>query len=141
MTTATLDRIAATRTYDGLVRKFAPRVIRTKAECETAYEIIERLMSVDGPSRDQSEYLELLSSLVERYESLTHPTPTSSLPDLLSHLISSRGVKQVEAARGAGVSPTTLSDVLAGRRSLSIENIKKLAAYFCVDSSLFVDAT
>ncbi|HEV3417044.1 MAG TPA: helix-turn-helix transcriptional regulator [Pirellulales bacterium] len=94
-------------------------------------------MSVESPNHDRLKFLELLSGLVEAYESEDFPTPNVPLKNLLAHLIEAKGVSQIEVAPGANISPATLSDVLAGRRGLSIENMKRLGRFFGVDPALF----
>jgi HTH-type transcriptional regulator / antitoxin HigA len=140
MTTATLNRIAAKRSYRELVHEFPPRKITEKRLLNATYAVIDKLMSIKKPSKDQLEYLDLLASLVQEYEVVDSPAPAVSLPNLLSHLIEAKGVTQSDVARATGVASSTLSEVLANRRSLSIANIKKLAAYFRVPTTVFVDA-
>ncbi|MBI2826886.1 MAG: helix-turn-helix domain-containing protein [Planctomycetia bacterium] len=140
MTTAALDRIAKSRSYRALVREFPPRPIRGRAALADAHRVVEMLMSLDRPSKDQLDYLELLSTLVERFEAEDHPTPQGSTSALLRHLIEVRGVSQTEVAARAAISPSTLSDVLAGRRPLSIKNIKRLSRYFAIDANLFLQS-
>jgi HTH-type transcriptional regulator/antitoxin HigA len=103
--------------------------------------VIDGLMSVRNPSADQLEYLELLTTLVEDYEAERNPTPTVPLAELVKHLIEAKEVAQVQVAKETGVSASTISDVLAGRRSLSIANIKRLAEYFGVEAGVFVRAS
>lgn len=131
----------ATWTYGDLLAKYQPRVIHTDQNLDVVYGAIELLMKVKRPSPAQLQLLELFSTLVEKFESQSHPTPQATLAELLAHLIESRGVKQAEIATATGVSKSTISDVLKGRRALSVENIKRLSDFFCVDSSLFVDAS
>jgi antitoxin component HigA of HigAB toxin-antitoxin module len=138
VTTAMLDRIAGCRDYSALVREFPPRVIRKRSAYAAALRVIERLMSIDAPNRDQLEFLELLSGLVEAYESRGFPTPNVPLKNLLAHLIEAKEASQTEVARSAKISPATLSDVLAGLRGLRIENMKRLGHYFGVDPSVFI---
>jgi HTH-type transcriptional regulator/antitoxin HigA len=138
--TADLEHIATSRSYAALVNRFPPRPIRAERALRKTYRVIERLMQVPSPSKDQLDFLELLSTLVEDYESERHPTPTISLPSLLAHLIEAKGVTQADVARETRISPSTISDVLAGRRSLSLQNVKRLAAYFAVNPVLIVDA-
>ncbi len=131
----------ATWTYGDLLAKYQPRVIHTDQNLDVVYGAIELLMKAKSPSPAQLQLLELFSALVEKYESQSCPTPQATLAELLAHLIESRGAKQADAATATGVSKSTISDVLNGRRALSVENIKRLSDYFCVDSSLFVDAS
>lgn len=140
MSTATLKRIAKTRKYKELVREFPPRVIRDKNTLDATHEVIQWLMGLDAPSGDQLEFLELLSTLVENHELLEYPTPKGSVKELLAHLIESRVVSQADVARESEVSPTTISDVLAGRRLLSRQNVMRLSKYFGVSPTLFLEA-
>ncbi len=140
MTTAALERIADCRDYSSLVNQFPPRVIRKRSHYKAALDVVERIMRIDRPTSDQLEFLELLSGLIEDYESQDLSTPNVPVERLVAHLIEAKGVSQIEVARGAKISPSTLSDVLAGRRGLSVENMKRLGRYFGVDPAVFLDA-
>jgi HTH-type transcriptional regulator/antitoxin HigA len=140
MNSATLDRIARCHDYRSLVRQFTPRVIRKRSDYKAALDVVERIMRIDRPTSDQLEFLELLSGLVEDYELQDLSTPNVPVERLVEHLIEAKGVSQIEVARGAKISPSTLSDVLAGRRGLSLENMKRLGRYFGVDPAVFLDA-
>ena len=141
MTSVILSRIAAARTYAALVSRFPPRRIRSEKSLKQTCEVIDGLMAVRKPSADQLEYLEMLTTLVEDYETAANPTPAVPLSQLLRHLIEAKQVTQVQVAKQTGVSASTLSDVLAGRRSLSVANIKRLAEYFGVEAGAFVRAS
>ncbi|HET6882894.1 MAG TPA: hypothetical protein VFI31_22185 [Pirellulales bacterium] len=52
-----------------LVQVFAPRPIRSKKQLAVAYREVDRLMRLPKLSADERDYLELLSMLVEKYES------------------------------------------------------------------------
>lgn len=138
MSTIAHDDIGSMRTFSALVAKFPPRLVRSQAALQTLYRGIDALMSVDSPSRDQSEYLELLTMIAEQYESRESPTPDVSPAKMLTHLIEARGVKQSAVAKSTGIGRSTLSDVLAGRRDLSRENIRRLAKYFHVSPAVFL---
>ena len=47
-----------------------------------------------------------------------------------------RGVSQVEVSQQAGISKSTISEVLSGKRPFSRQMIRKLADYFQVDVSV-----
>jgi HTH-type transcriptional regulator / antitoxin HigA len=140
MNAKTLGQIVKARSYEALVQLFPPQPMTVPGVLEASYRVIEKLMGIDKPSRDQLKFLELLSTLVENHEELEYPLPKVSLARTLAHLIESKGVKKAEVARSAKVSASTVSDVLAGRRSLSTENIRRLSAYFHVSPSLLLEA-
>ena len=45
----------------------------------------------------------------------------------------SKGVTQTQVSQGAGIAKSTISEVLAGKRTFSRRMIRKLAGYFNVD--------
>ena len=71
--------------YAELLVQIEPRPIRSKAALDRTYKHIDKLMSKSELSRAESEMLELLSKLVEQYESRKHPTPHVSAADMLAH--------------------------------------------------------
>ncbi len=139
MTAAMLKKIGSIKSYPGLIAAYPPRVIRSPAALKRAHAVIERLMSVEKPTATQLDFLELLSTLVEQYESLAHPTPRTSLRSLLAHLIEARGESQSAVAKATGIQKSLLSEVLSGQRRLSIENIQRLAKYFSIEPGLFLE--
>ena len=128
------------RRYKDLLDKFPPRPIRNDSEFDRMCRTIERLMEIESPSRDQLDYLDLLSTLAQTYEDAVEVIPKASLAEVLGHLIESSGRQQADVARNAKVSSSTISDVLARRRSLSTENMRRLAEFFRVNVGLFVHA-
>ena len=69
-----------------------------------------------------------------------HPIGDVSEDEMLGFLIEQKGVTQVEAARGAGIAESTISEVLSGKRRLTRGQIEKLAAYFHVSPAVFLSA-
>ena len=127
--------------YLALIRRFPLRPITSEAELDRATTVMNSLLDRDlDPAED--DYLDVLSDLVERYEDKHHPIPTDDLTDaeMLEHLIEARSVTQAEAARGAGIAESTVSEVLAGKRRLTRGQIEKLATYFHVSPAVFMPA-
>ncbi len=98
------------------------------------------LLDRDDLDRAEEDYLDVLSDLVERYEDKHHAIPTDDLTDaeLLEHLIEAKGVTQAEAARGAGIAESTVSELLSGKRRLTRGQIGKLACYFHLSPAVFL---
>ena len=77
---------------------------------------------------EKSEFF-LLSDALDEYGKAYHPLPgqmSSLLTDAILVMVKQRGLKQKEAAKLIGVSSTTFSDLLHGRRSLSFEVARSL---------------
>ena len=124
--------------YAELLLQFEPRPIGSKAARNRTYKLIDKLMNKPELSRAESEMLELLSMLVEQYESREHPTPHVSAADMLEHLIESRGITNATLAAETNVPRSIVTHILAGRRRISLGNVRKFANYFRVAPSVFV---
>jgi HTH-type transcriptional regulator / antitoxin HigA len=55
---------------------------------------------------------------------------------MLRHFIEAKGVTQADLSRATGISKSSVSEVLAGKKPFSRQMIRKLAAYFQVDASV-----
>ncbi len=141
MRSAVSNRVLATRSYVKLVALFPPRIIENARQYKTSIAVIEKMMDAKSLSQDQAAYLELLCDLVETYERKHYSIGEPSLGELLAHLIEASGATKAEVARAACVSASLISDVLGGRRGMSLEVIRRLSAYFGLDASLFVEAS
>ena len=133
--------MASVTAYETLLLDYRPRPIRSKAAYSQALRQVEQLMSRPSLGRAESEMVELLSMLIEQYESMDHPTPKSTPAKVLEHLIELRGITQAQLARDTAIPRSVITNVLAGRRAISKANAVKLAKYFGVSLSLLVAAT
>ncbi len=127
--------------YQSLLQKYTPRPIHSERAYKGALRQVERLMKQTVLSRAESELLEVLATLVEQYESVEYPTPTSSPKRMLAHLIEARNASQADLARATGIPRSTISAILAGRRQISKTNVNTLAAYFGVSPIVFMPPT
>jgi HTH-type transcriptional regulator/antitoxin HigA len=101
--------------YDDLLLEYKPRPIRSESGCRRARSALESLMK-PHPSRAESELIEVLATLIEQYESSRHPTPKLPPRKILLHLMQARGVSRAALARATGIPPSTVTNVLAGKR-------------------------
>jgi HTH-type transcriptional regulator/antitoxin HigA len=76
--------------------------------------------------------------LVEQYESREHPTPQVSANEMLAHLIESRGITNATLAAETQIPRSTITEILVGRRNISIGNVRKFARYFRLPPSVFI---
>ncbi len=131
---------ALTASYLTLIRRFPLRPITSEAELDRATAVMNSLLDRDLDSAED-DYLDVLSDLIERYEDKHHPIGDVSEDEMLAFLIEQKDVTQVEAARGAGIAESTVSEVLSGKRQLTRGQIEKLASYFHVSPAVFLPET
>jgi HTH-type transcriptional regulator / antitoxin HigA len=123
--------------YLGLVVRFPLRPIRSDEELDRAIQMIDSLIDRHHLELEEKDYLDVLSDLVERYETEQHPIVPLPDGELLQHLIETQGTTQVEVARKTGIAESTISEVIAGKRKLSRGHIGKLARLFRVPPGAF----
>ena len=126
------------REYARLIDKNNIVPIRTDAQHKKARREIDKLMKLQASDRATTTAIELFSRLIEDYESQKYPTPTVSPDRMLAHLIDARETSQARVARATGIPRSTISAVLAGRRTLSTDAIAKLSRHFQVSTDAFI---
>src|SRR5688572_12216955 len=120
----------ATGSYMELLREAQPQIIDDERSHERALRTVEKLMKKRRLTVRERKLLDLLAKLVDEYEETIYPTPNVSPADMLAHLIEAKETTQAELARQTGVSRSTISEALKGKRSISKENAFRLAEYF-----------
>jgi HTH-type transcriptional regulator/antitoxin HigA len=126
--------------YLELFRRFPLRPIRSEAELGRATEVIDDLISRSERTADEDDYLDVLSDLVEKYETEHHPIPAASSVEVLRFLIDDRQTNQRAVALASGIQTSTMSEILAGRRRMNLEHMQKLATFLKVDIGVFLPA-
>jgi len=100
------------------------RVIKTEKENEAALIRIEELMDAE-PTSDVLDELELLATLVGLYEAKAYPMPSLDPVDALRFRMEQQDLKQKDLVQFIG-SKSKVSEVLSGKRRLSLGMIRKL---------------
>ena len=124
--------------YLKLIERFPLRPIRTEAELDAAASIIDELTDRDELSLTESDYLDVLGDLVEKYENEHIEMPYVSDAAMIASLMEEKGVRQADVVRGTGISKTVLSLVLHGKRELTREHIDAVSKYFDVNPAAFL---
>ena len=126
------------RRYGKLLTKTLPRVPRSDEEYDAMLGEVERLMQKgEDRSPEQDALLELLALLVHDYEEKHHPLPDAGPREMLAYLIEERGLKPKDLWEVVG-SKSRVSEILSGKRAVSREQAKDLAAFFRVPVDLFL---
>lgn len=132
------EEMTATAEYRRLLTMYAPQPIRSQKTYEQALAQLEKLM-VPHPNAAHSLLIEMLATLIEKYESREYPTPEVSPAERLAALLRSKGAKPADVARETGIPTSTLSNVLARRRGISKRNAIKLGKYFGLSPVVFLE--
>src|SRR5882672_4947557 len=110
--------------------------IKTKADHRTALKEIERLMDA-RPGTPAGDRLEVLTTLVERYESQHEPIEPPNPVDALLYYMESRGLSRRNLEPYLG-SRARVAEVLNRRRPLTIEMIRKLHSGLGISAEVLI---
>jgi len=122
--------------YLELVLAFPLASIKSDKHLAAAQKVMDRLLTKGDLDDGETMYLDALSDLVAAYEDAHHAIQPASDADMLRHLLEARGITQAQLSRDTGLAKSSISEVLAGKKPLSRQMIRKLAAYFNVDVSV-----
>ena len=134
-----MSSLAVSPEYSALLRKVPPKVIRSEKENEVYTEILYDL-DRRGKTRTaaQKELAELLTLLIEDFEEKRYQLPHTKPLDVLRFLMDQHGLKQKDLVDVFGT-PSVVSEVLAGKRQLNKDHIKRLSNRFHVSPELFFE--
>lgn len=119
------------------MRAFPLRPLRSDDDLARAVSIVDSLIDRDVLDARESDYLDVLGDIVERYETGHHPMPPVSDAEMLRHLIEARGTTQAAVAAETGIAVSTISGLLAGKRGLNRRHIEAFARYFHASPAVF----
>lgn len=134
-TTLTIDP----KKYARLANRIVVKAIENEDEYDHMVASVERLMDKgeDRLSPEESALLETMAILVQAYDDRHHALPPAAPNETLSYLLETSG-KTVKDLLPVFGTRGRVSEVLSGKRSISKENAKKLAAMFKVAVDLFI---
>jgi HTH-type transcriptional regulator / antitoxin HigA len=123
--------------YNRLLTKVAPKVIRSEKENEaytrTLYELDQRGGKL---TRAEKELAELLTLLIEDFESKRYELPRAKPVEVLRFLMDQHSLKQKDLVDVLGAR-SIVSEVLSGKRKLNKQHIERLSQRFRVSPDVF----
>ena len=125
------------KSYAQLLALYQPKVIETEAENDLAIARATELEHKVARTIEEDAILELLVTLIEKFEDENYPIPEGTPHSMLLHLMESNDIKQ-ENLVGVIGSRGVVSEVVNGKRSISKAQAKALANFFSVDVGLFI---
>ena len=125
------------KAYGELLTKIQPHVITTDAENEIALQNIERLLAIPQATAEEERILQLLLTVIEKYEDEHYPMDDVSPLDVLLHLMEANDLKQADLVNVIG-SSGVVSELVNGKRQISKNQAQALGKFFYVDPKLFL---
>lgn len=101
------------------------RPIRNETDYDAALQEIDRLMGV-SPGTQEADILEVLVTLVEKYEARRWPVDAPDPVAMIEHVMEARGYRQKDLAVLIGSQPHA-SEVLNRRQPLTLNMIRTLS--------------
>jgi antitoxin component HigA of HigAB toxin-antitoxin module len=125
--------------YAGLVSMYPPRPLHDQVDERNVEEIVNEMAGHELTS-DQEDYLNLMSDLLLKHHAQQRSRRIRKRPvhKRLKYLMEQSEMTPSDLAKLLGSSQPLVSLVLAGKRSLSKQNISKLAARFKLDAGYFL---
>lgn len=120
------------KTYTGLMAMHLVRPIRDQVDAENAAEMID-LLAGHRLNAEQSDYLDLLSDLYEKWESAQFPISRARGAELLRLVLAERGDKAGSLAKLLGIDGSLAYRILRGERQLTAVQIRKTAEAYGLD--------
>jgi antitoxin component HigA of HigAB toxin-antitoxin module len=126
--------------FEALCRLHMPRTIHDKVDFENTVEVLD-WVAVRAHTEDQKDYAETLGELVTAYETTHGLTVDFELTglDLLKEIVKQSRVTQRELASIMGIEQGTVSKVMTGARSITVEHAKRLAKHFKVTAAALLE--
>jgi HTH-type transcriptional regulator/antitoxin HigA len=110
-------------------------VIDTEAELARARALVDRLMQSDDAA--DVARLEAQARLIAAYEERKWPRRTPSAATIVSYLMDQHGVTRAQLVPILGT-PSRVSEVLRGKKGLSLAMVQRLRARFRVSAELLL---
>ena len=132
-----MDSGIANSEYGRLLRKFAPKVIHSEKDNEAYTQALYELDQRSGKlTRAERELAELLTLLIEDFESKRYELPRAKPVEVLRFLMEQHSLKQKDLVNVFGAR-SIVSEVLSGKRKLNKQHIARLSERFHVSADVF----
>lgn len=131
----------ADKQYHDCIKRFPLKPIRSEAESELASQICDDLLdNFNNLTPWERDYLEVLSDLVEHFESKWQEEKNVEPRELLKYLMEENKLTQTDLISELGTS-SRVSEFLSGKRDLSLTQILNLSARFKLSPTAFMPSS
>jgi HTH-type transcriptional regulator / antitoxin HigA len=119
-----------------MIRRGAPHLIHSDEQLAEYTRTLFELTAKSDPTSEEEEAIELLTLLIERYETDHYPVPDADPIDVLRFLLDRNGLHQRDIAAELG-GESNVSLILSGKRRLNRDHIARLSQRFHVSPAVF----
>jgi HTH-type transcriptional regulator/antitoxin HigA len=128
---------AATMDYPHLLSEVQPQVIHDEVLNEKFIAHLRQLDNHwDSLSVDERKLHELLSMLIENYERQAYNLHSATPIEVIEELMEANALQRKDMV-GVFETASIASDVLNGKRSLTVDHIRRLSERFNVSAAVF----
>jgi HTH-type transcriptional regulator/antitoxin HigA len=113
-------------------------IIQNEADHETAKALVDKLMR--SSEADDRARMVAQACLIEAYERTRWPRKAPPLSDLLTYLMEQHGLTRADLVPLLGTA-SRVSEVMSGKRELSMTMVKRLRERFHVPADLLILAS
>ena len=120
------------KTYAGLMALHLIRPMHDQVDADNAAEMIDCLAG-HALNAEQTDYLDLLSDLYEKWERAQSPLQAARGADLLGLVLKERGETAGHLAKLLGIDVSLAYRILRGERQLTAVQIRRVADTYALD--------
>lgn len=124
--------------YDRLRAAVPLGTLRTRKEYERAVDALDEILDAIGEdeSHPLADLADALGVFIEKYEAENVRLPEAGPREVLKFLMQEHKIRQADLPEIG--SQSVVSEVLAGKRSLNVRQVKRLARRFRVSAQVFI---
>jgi HTH-type transcriptional regulator / antitoxin HigA len=123
--------------YTDLLIRYQPKPIATDTDYEAAIALASDIEHRSATTPEEETLLELLLTLIEKYEATHEPIPPSSGTSVLHHLMEAQDLNANDLVGVLG-SPTIVEQILAGQTAINTAQAQALAERLNVTAQVFL---
>ena len=122
--------------YGKLLAKYQPKTITTDRENEQAIALAEELDRRPNKTPEEETFLELLITLIEKFEEVNYPIPKGTARSMILHLMEAQDITKENLVQVFG-SLEIVDKAINGDLEITSQQALELGNLFNVDASLF----
>ncbi len=124
--------------YTNLLIQYQPKPITTEEENEAAIALAQDIEHRTNRTHEENVFLELLITLIEKFEANHYPIPKGTLTSMLRHLMDARSLNEKDLIPVLG--EKAIAEIFIREKGIDATQAKVLAEFFHVDVSLLIES-